>query len=174
MSWWDKNAWEDKMRRWSRLVAPGLIFSFLIFLIPLADAAPNGGTTTRGRTCANRLSGCLSKCDNTNRACRDVCSGGWDDCIDHGGWSTKSQAVRYNPSNHPIYKHPVLTGGTRSESEGFHRRQGSGAARFGETEGYERRQGSGSARFEGSEGSQRQSFSGGETHNGAGEGNGGG
>jgi hypothetical protein len=161
------------MQRWSHWVALGAIFCFLTFLIQLAHAAPNG-TTTRGRTCANRLSGCLSKCDNTNAACRDVCSGGWDDCIDHGGWSTKQQAVRSDPYKRPIvnpYKHRIGNDGDRyGESEGLHRRLGSDGDRYGESEGFHRHPGSDGARFRGSDGFQTKQpvFPDGASHNGGG------
>ena len=97
----------------------GVIFCLLIFLIPLARAAPNGGTTTRGSMCANRLSGCLSKCDNTNKTCREVCSGGWDNYHRPRRLVNKIAGRSNQPLQSPIYKHPILTGGTPSPAKDF-------------------------------------------------------
>ena len=44
----------------------------------------------KSQMCTARLDSCLSKCDATKQACRDVCAGIWEDCMSYGGWSTKA------------------------------------------------------------------------------------
>jgi hypothetical protein len=44
--------------------------------------------TALGSMCSKRLDSCLSKSGDTS-ACREVCAGTYEECLRHGGWSTK-------------------------------------------------------------------------------------
>ena len=59
----------------------------------LSLAASAALADSKSQMCANRMDSCLSKCDATKQACRDVCTGIWEDCISHGGWSTQAPSA---------------------------------------------------------------------------------
>ena len=47
---------------------------------------------SKSEMCANRMDSCLRKCDATNKTCREVCTGIWENCIVIG--RTSMPAVR--------------------------------------------------------------------------------
>jgi hypothetical protein len=64
-----------------------LLFSTLIITAEPAAAS-------KSKMCANRLVNCQTKCDATNKVCREVCTTIWEDCISHGGWSNTTKAAK--------------------------------------------------------------------------------